>query len=128
MWEAVIAIASVLGVLAGIIKMLLDQYFKKAADHENLKNTYQTTAIEGLKTAVAEHKMELKELGQKLERNTLANQNTQAKLQNVSDDLRSYIESVEKSVQDLHKHVLRLSDELVIVKGRPNGKSQTGNK
>lgn len=127
MLEAAGAIAGVLGLLAGIIKMLLDKYFKQAAELESVKQSYQQKAIDELNLAIVEHKKELKALALKLEENTRTNQITQNKLQSVSDDLRSYIGSVEKSLEALQGHVVKLSDELIIVKGRSN-EQRTGHK
>ena len=83
MLEAAGAIAGVLGLLAGIIKMLLDKYFKQAAELESVKQSYQQKAIDELNLAIVEHKKELKALALKLEENTRTNQITQNKLQSV---------------------------------------------
>lgn len=122
MWEAFGGVAAVLGTLAGIIKWLLTIYFKQSAQLEEVKNAYQTQALVGLQETVDTHKKELRALGQKLEENTKATTTARTELQVISKDLKAYIEEVERTAGKIQSQVIKLGEELVMVKGRPHAK------
>lgn len=121
MWEALAATATVLGALAGIIKWLLGEYFKKAEALEETKKQLTDRSIENLKEIVDEHKKELKTLGAKLKEATTTLQVHNSKLEDFEDTLLDYIEQTKVRIEKLESQIIKLGTDLILIKGAKDG-------
>lgn len=121
MWEALAATATVLGALAGIIKWLLGEYFKKAEALEETKKQLTDRSIENLKEIVDEHKKELKTLGTKLKEATTTLQVHNSKLEDFEDTLLDYIEQTKVRIEKLESQIIKLGTDLILIKGAKDG-------
>lgn len=121
MWEALAATATVLGALAGIIKWLLGEYFKKAEALEETKKQLTDRSIENLKEIVDEHKKELKTLGNKLKEATTTLQVHNSKLEDFEDTLLDYIEQTKVRIEKLESQIIKLGTDLILIKGAKDG-------
>lgn len=120
MWEAFGGVAAVLGLLGGIIKLLLDKFFKQAEELEYTKKRLADKSIEELQTIINQHKVELHKLREELALNTKSIAKADKDLQKFSEDLRFYVEESQLRIQRIESSVLRLSEELTMLKGRAN--------
>jgi chromosome segregation ATPase len=121
MWEALAGIAAVLGALAGIIKWLLSEYFKKAEALEETKKQLTDRSIENLKEIVDEHKIELKTLGSKLKDATTTLQSHNSKLDDLEESLIEYIEQTKTRIEKLESQIIKLGTDLILIKGAKDG-------
>lgn len=122
MWEAVGGIATVLGLLGGIIKLLLDKYFKQADELEKTKKTLADKSIQDLSKIIEQHKVEIHKLREELVLNTKSIAKADKDLQVFSEDLRLYSERSQGRLEALESRMIKLSEELTLLKGLRNAK------
>lgn len=122
MWQAVAAIAVVLGTLAGIIKWLLEKYFEKQEELEALKKRNSDIMLENLSGTVDAHKKELRNLKNSLDLNTAALCKTDVELKDLAKQVSKYSDSTEARMQKFETQLIKIGEDLYLVKGRPNGK------
>lgn len=124
MWEAFGGVAAVLGLLGGIIKLLLDKYFKQAEELEHTKKTLAEKSINELKILLDQHKVELHKMREELSLNTKSIAKADRDLQKFTEDLRSYIDESNTRIQRIETSMIKLSDELLLIKGQRNVQRQ----
>lgn len=122
MWEALAAIAAVLGALAGIIKWLLDKYFIKQEELEAVKKRYADIALENLRDTVDEHKKELRTIKTALDSSTAALVMTDKEIKNLTENVRVFIDRTDVKIKAMESQVIKLSEELYLFKGTNNAK------
>jgi len=122
MWEAAGALAAVFGVLAGIIKLLLDKYFKQAEILENMRKSNNETAIIELRDAIEEHKKELRAIKTELQFNTTAARQTNKDVEKMTNELSSYVSKTEARMQKFDSHIVEIGKDLHLLKGIKNAK------
>lgn len=118
MWQALGGVAALVTAMAGIIKVLVDRYFKQATELEELKKNYGAKMLEDLKSTVTEHKKELKILGEKIEKNTSAQMMGDRKLQVLTEDLRKYALESEEKFEKFQSEIVKLGKEVFMVRGK----------
>ena len=119
MWEAVFAIAGLMGTLAGLIRWLLVKYFDKQEELEALKKRFADTAIDNLKETVEEHKKELRILKVSLDRSADSIDRSDKQIKTMTEDLRSYVSESHIRMQHIESQILKLGNELIMIKGKP---------
>jgi DNA repair exonuclease SbcCD ATPase subunit len=115
MWEALAAIAGVLGALVAIVKYLLTAYFKKANELEKTKKYWIGKAISELETAVDDHKKELRVLKAAVEENTMQQTRTRNHLTDTAENWTKYIKTSESRISEIESRVLELGNALIMV-------------
>lgn len=117
MWEALASIAGVLGAMAAIIRWLLQEYFKKAKELEETKKSLQEKVLDELKSTVDEHKKELRILGSKIQVSTTSLNSVDVDLKSVTLKLNEYHQESKQRIEFLESRLIKLSDDLLMVKG-----------
>lgn len=120
MWEAFAGVASVVGVLAGLIRWLLQEYFKKAAELEDVKKAHTARLLQELEVTVDEHRKEIRSLGIKIESSTKAITDSDKKLQTLTEDLRKFLVNTEEKFSRIETDVIKIGRDLIMLKDRAN--------
>lgn len=120
--EALLSIVGVIGALAGIIRWLLQVYFKQAQELESLKKKFTDEAIDELKVTVENHKKELFVIKDRLDSAAAGYKSNQTGFKEVTDSLRNFVESNDRELERMRTQIIQLSKDIIMLKDVKSGR------
>lgn len=126
MWEAVAAIAGFLTAIAGLTRWLFSVWFKNVKENEILKNELRSKEIESIhvmlenfETKLKYHQTQMVELQRIIQIQTQEFEEAKAGYVRIGNNLRQFIIQSEQVTKELKQNIVRISDDLMIIKGKP---------
>lgn len=130
MWEAIASIAGFLAAVAGLVRWLLAVWFKNVRENESLKNQLRTKEIETLKETLKDfeeklqvHESKMQELEKTIRVQTQEFVKAKDGYKEISTQLRRYVEKSDGITRELRQAIVRLSEDLILIKGTTNAKN-----
>jgi len=124
MVEVVLTILGLILTLATMIKLLLNEYFKKAKEVEELKNNYQQSNINELKNAIDEFKKELRNLKLSLEDSIQKSKQNNDNIKDITQKLDKYTEKSDYRISKIESTIIEIGKNLFIIKGNKCAESK----
>lgn len=104
--------------LAGIIKLLIDAYFKKADEHEALKNSYTENQITELRKIVNHISATVEHFKKEIENQIEKTRSLHQSLNGFVAVLKSYVEVNTKKTDDMKSEIIQIKKDLIIIKNK----------
>jgi molecular chaperone GrpE (heat shock protein) len=118
MWEAVAAWGVAVGTIAGLAALLGKKYFEKELELEDVRKSNVANVLSDLKSTVEDHKKAITNLLSSLDKTNSALLRTDADLKNIRNEMKEYSDAVGTRIIAFESKVMRLSEDLVIIKGQ----------
>lgn len=104
--------------LAGIIKVLIDRYFKKAEELEKHKANYTEKQIMGLKEIVEKLEKSMSQFEKKMDSHTEKVRHIDMRMESFISMLKTYVESNHKTTEKMKSDIIKISDDIIMLKSK----------
>lgn len=118
MWEAVAAWGVAVGTIAGLAALLGKKYFEKELELEQVRKSNVTSVLSELKSTVEDHKRSIINHTGALDKINTSLLRTDSDLKNIREEIKEYSEAVGTRIIAFESKVMRLSEDLIIIKGQ----------